>query len=881
MPMTADMLGEQIDIPDKGRRDPVLESNDDQGVAVDEEFEGMALGFIIDEPDDKKVAQHIDREVEEQVPQWGRNMAVWKRNAWWREGKRWVRLEKKENMAIWEAKLPPGMANAPPVPNKTDRLCRRTVNVIMVDPPYPECEPGNSGPEAKDAAEFSTRLLEVRGSPTELNMKKLCRRAMGKAMTYGSSFAWVIMDPTGAGHRPRQVMAHPAAETQADAVIDPETEAPAPEEALVPRYVRADRTLTDNAEEAELQWLPGERVRMLTGKNVLFLPQTAESLREAIGVLIVDHTTLGDLRQQFPDKMKALTDAQMDDLCGWKPERWKDILPPYSPEPEEQKDPTTKKWKDSQLVWTITVYYRRCAEYPKGCYAIKAGKESMLYRDRWTAMFEQPPADDGTEQPEKEEVLRIPLAQCKCLDDDNYDSGYGIGMAEHLGPADEIRASSLGYQLEYLFRFGNPIQFLPMGSIVQPKQLQLRDGNPVYFNPQGTPVTEDVPQLPAVVPELRSEMSEEMDDESGLQQTGQGVESKDVHSGVHARTVVQEALKAISNMKDNLEDFYIDLNTIILEQHRAFSAVPTLLSFTGKDAEYKAKEWSRTDIANTKNVSIRRGSFTMHTLTAKQELANDAFDRKVISPEEYQELVGGGVAPILGYQENPHLLRIRRQLDQFDDGPPEGWMEQMQASLQSEQAIADYQQRAQAASAILGPDGQPVPFLEPPPEQVPPPPGVFDRALPIDDLPEAAKVRHRQIVRFIASSKYEAFPPEWCATLEKEEAKARNSAGIMTVPDVQKQQAQQAQDAKAAALVAKTSIGVKADPSTVAGAEEAVQAGATAAAAGQSPDMAPAAPSTSPSGQGGAAGEVGTHYHIHLPQANTRVQPLDVDHPPM
>jgi hypothetical protein len=66
-----------------------------------------------------------------------------------------------------------------------------------------------------------------------------------------------------------------------------------------------------------------------------------------------------------------------------------------------------------------------------------------------------------------------------------------------------------------------------------------------------------------------------------------------VHSGVHARTVVQEALKAISNMKDNLEDFYIDLNTIILEQSRAFCSVPTMLSYTGKDGEYKAKEWSR------------------------------------------------------------------------------------------------------------------------------------------------------------------------------------------------------------------------------------------------------------------------------------------------
>jgi hypothetical protein len=348
---------------------------------------------------------------------------------------------------------------------------------------------------------------------------------------------------------------------------------------------------------------------------------------------------------------------------------------------------------------------------------------------------------------------------------------------------------------------------------------------------------------------------------------------------------VQEALKAISNMKDNLEDFYIDLNTIILEQSRAFCSVPTILSYTGKDGEYKAKEWSRASFQNTKVVSIRRGSFTMHTLTAKQELANDAFDRKVISPEEYQELVGGGVAPILGYQENPHLMRVRRQLDVFDDGPPEGWMEQFQAAQQSQQAMAAYQQRQAASQAILGPDGQPLPFLEPPPQQVQPPPGPFDKALPIDDLPEAAKIRHRQLVRFMAGSKYEAFPPEWTALLQAEEAKARNSAGIMTVPDVQKQQAQQAQDAKAAALANKVSTSVKATPETVDDTIASIEAGAqSAAAGGGNPDPAGnnAAPaiSATPGGadQGGGGG---THYHIHLPQAGEKVQPLDVDQPPM
>lgn len=790
MPIPAEALP-ALDVKPRKRPDRVVRSNEDPEAGIvdgDPETEGeMSLGFILDEADPKAVARYIEEEVEDQEPAMTRNRAVWKRSAWWREGKRWVRLEKKENQSLWEAKLPPGMANAPPVPNKTDRLCRRTANVIMVDPPYPECEPGDNSPEAKDAAEFSTRYLSVRGSPNELNMSKLCRNALGKAMTFGSTFAWVIMDPTAAGHRPRRVLAHPNAVTQDEAELDPETGTAAPEESLLERYVRPDRTLTDDPNEADIQWLPNHRVRLLTGKNLIFLPATADGIRDANGVIITDHTTLGDLREQFPDEIATLTPEELEQLCTWKPDRYKDILPLYAAEPKDQRDEKTKEWKDAQMVWTRTVYFRRCAEYPKGCYAIKAGKETMLYRETWTAMMEQPQAEDGSEQPEKEEVLEPPIAQLRCRDDHNFDNPYGIGLAEQLGPADEIRASSLGYQLEYMFRFGNPIQFLPMGTVVQPKQLQLRDGNPVYFNPQGQPVSEDIPALPPIVPQLRDEMSVEMDDEAGLQQTAQGAESKDVHSGVHARTVVQEALKAISDMKDNTEYFYIDLNRIILEQSRAFCTVETLLSYTGEDGEYKQKAWSRNTFRNTKVVGIRRGSFTMHTPVAKQELANDAFDRKIITVEEYQEMAAGGISPILGYQENPHLMRIRRQLDAFDDGPPEGWLEAFQAHQESLQAAQDWEAQREALAGIgVMPDP-----TEMPPEVLPPPPNAFT-PLPIDDLPEAAKIRFRQLTRFMAASKYAAFDPAWTSTLQAEWAKAKNAAGVMTVPEVQAMQAQQA-----------------------------------------------------------------------------------------
>ncbi len=791
MPLSPATLPD-VDMPMPELKDDGL--SEDAGTDEIPEQPELRRGFILDEPDPKKVAEHIHEEIEAQEPQMSRNRAVWKRSAWWREGKRFVRLEKKENQSVWEAKLPPGMGNAPPVPNKTDRLCRRTVNVIMVDEPYPECEPGDDSNEAKDAAEFATRYLTVRGSPRELNFALLCRTALGKAMTYASSFAEVRMDVTAGGHRPREITAHPEAQTMDDALIDPMTGGPAAEDALQKRYIRPDQqTLTDDPSEADLQWLPNHRVRMLTGKNLLFLPAQATHIRSAEGVLIIDHTTLGDLRKTFEAEMDELSEDELNDLCQWKPAKYKEILPPHSPDIKDQKfdDESGKtKWKDSQIVWTVTVYYRRCAEYPKGCYAVIAGKELVLYREQWTAMMPQPPAEDGSEKPDLETVLEIPVAQCRCLDDDNYDNPYGIGMAEHLGPADEIRASSLGYQLEYMFRFGNPIPMLPMGTIVQPKQMMLRDGNPIYFNPQGQPVWEDVPALPATIPLLRDEMGVEMNDESGLQQTGQGIESGDINSGVQARTVVQEALKAISNLKSNLEYFYIDLCSIILEQSRAFSTVPTLLSYVSKDGEYKAKEWSQTSFRNTKVVSIRRGSFTMHTLTAKQELANQAFDRQVIDKEEYSELIAGGVSPILGYNDSPSLMRVRRQLDAFDDGPPDGWMEAMQAHSQALQMQQMAAMQAEAMAAATG-------MLQPPPiaEIPPPPPGPFADRVPSDYEPSVAKVRHRQLRRMMESSKYQVFPEPWRQELEREYMEMKNAAGIMTVPEVQQAQVQEKQRA--------------------------------------------------------------------------------------
>jgi hypothetical protein len=517
--------------------------------------------------------------------------------------------------------------------------------------------------------------------------------------------------------------------------------------------------------------------------------------------------------------------------------------------PDDQKyteGPKAGQYMDSQPVVAATVYYRSCAEYPLGCYAIIGGDSLVLHKETWTAMMPGP--EDGA--PEVQECLDIPIAQCRCLDDDVGDDPLGSAMAEHLGPADEIRATALGFQLEYMFRAGNPIPMLPVGSIVQPKAFIRRDGEPIYVNPQGKPEWEQIPSLSQTVPDLREEMGNEIDDESGLQQAAQGVEGPTVKSGIHAQTIVQEALKALTGFKDNIGDYYVSLNQILLQLTRAYCTVPELLTYTGKDGQYKAKEWSRVDFRSTKRVSIAQGSFTMHTLLAKQEMANNALANRVIDQDEYAEMIAGGISPVLGRLDNPLLMRVRNQIEVWQDGPTPEWLAaKQQVDAQNAAAMQAYQTATAAMQAMAppvapGPGGvgaapAPAPPAAPatpampaqpampqPPQPLPDPPGPFDPVLPIDDEPDAAKIRHRQLKRAMAEGRFmdPKYPDPWRQVLITAYLRARNAAGVMTVPDVQRAQAQAAA-AQTPALPKGVSIAMKGDAGSVAEEEHAALAG--------------------------------------------------------
>lgn len=829
------------------------------------------LGFILDEKDPEKVAKHVIELWTRQEPARSRRRALWKRNRWWREGRRFIRLEKKEDSNLWNAKLPYGASTSAPVPNKTDRICRRIINTVLVDKPFPDCEPGHDTNEDREAAEFATRYLAEKGSSSDLKMHRLLRRAGDKSETFGSAFGWVQMHPNAGGHRPRQMLAHPQAQSKEDALVDPTTGLQADEQALAMRHVRPDGYLTDDPADADHQWLPGPKVRTLTGLQVTMLPEHASLADgDAIGVIILDLTSLGELKALLGDEFDTLSPDDIAKVAKWRPAHVEDLLPPYTPMPDDQKytsGPKEGQYMDSQPIVAATVYYQSCAEYPLGCYAIIGGDSLVLHKEPWVAMM------PDEEQGEVQECLDIPLAQCRCLDDDTGDDPYGTAMAEHLGPADEIRATALGFQLEYMFRAANPIPMLPVGSIVQPGAFRTRNNEPVYVNPNGKPEWEVIPPLSQTVPDLREEMGHEIDDESGLQQAGQGVEGPTVKSGIHAQTIVQEALKALTGFKDNLGDYYVRLNQILLQLTRAYCTVPQLLTYTGKDGQYKAKEWSRVDFRSTKRVSIAQGSFTMHTLLAKQEMANTALANRVIDQDEYADMISGGISPVLGRLDNPLLMRVRNQLEAWQDGPTEEWLAaKQQVDAQNAAAMAAYQQAAAAAQQAMAmappvaPDrvrgGAPpapaspaAPVMPAPPQPLPDPPGPFDPMLPIDDEPDAAKIRHRQLKRAMAEGRFldQKYPDEWRQVLIAAYMHAKNAAGVMTVPDVQRAKAEELAN-QPPGLPEGVSIAMKADASNVAEAEQAALAGVSgnpAPAAAAAPAQ-PAQPSAPP-------------IHIHLP----------------
>ena len=624
--------------------------------------------------------------------------------------------------------------------SKAGRLRRRTRAVLFADPPKPEALPSTGEDADVESAEFATRVLEDLCSEGKLDYGLAAGDAFDLGSDYASGFIRFWVDPKGGGWQPRQIMAHPQAQTEADAMTDPATGLEADADVLRPRYVTEDGTLTDDrtTEGIQRMWLPAIEREPLTGKHVRFLPSTCEDIWSATGLMIGAMVPLSEVTRQFPDLAKLPKD-ELEKLAESKPPGADDLLP-------AAKRGFKALNPGERPVFVLTRYELPCPDYQMGAYVIAVGAEGkVVHRQHW---YDE----------RNNEVLDLPVTQFKQFVDE--DNPYGRGMMETLGLGDEHLAQIKASMAQHLERFGHRKQYLPLHSNLTAEQLQSPTYTVLSIVPNGEPRFEEIPDFPQMAEKMYERLSAEMDDESGLQQVAQGVNTPSVKSGTHAQTIVEQVNQGLSDLREHTERGLVRGWRIVLQLVRAYYTVPQRIQWVGEDGAYKAQTWTASDLGSTRDVRLARGSFTQLAPSAKAELAGIHLESGAIGPEEYAEALASQTGGLVGLRDNPHRLRVRGQVARWREGPPDGWTPPQ--------------------------PGGPGPLTGEPMENPPDPTimAIFDHR-DVDDDPTVARLRAFELGRALASDRFQQFPPPWADGLRQAYVAARQAAGIQTVAEQQ------------------------------------------------------------------------------------------------
>jgi hypothetical protein len=644
--------------------------------------------------------------------------------------------------------------------NKAARLRRRLASTLFSDRALPDPVPSGSDDEDRDAAQFSGRLLVDLDSEGKLDNNRTHRRAYTIASDYGSGFIHYQVDETGGGMGPVMAMAAPGAPNLEVAELDPEALAHGVQQEysgdLVIRYVREDETLTDDPKEAKKIWYPALRYEILDGRHVRFHPSVVPDVWMADGVSIGAMVPLGNLKRDFPEILDW-PEERLNALTGHRPNRFEDLIP------HGKRKKLDRLRGDERLVFVITRYHKQSMDYEKGAYVIAAGGKFILHRSEWY--------DDVNDEP-----VDIPLSQVKQIEDDE-DNPYGQGIMEFLGPGNEIRARILEMILDHMDKFTHMKTFVPMTSNLQAKQLQSSSGTYIPIAPGGEPKYEKLPDLPRSIEKVFAMVTDDLDDESGLQEAGQGLEAPNVTSGKQQQAIVAQVIIGLSDFRENIMRAFQRSWRVQLQLVRWRFETPQRISWDSENNQYREKVWTGSDLRGTKDVRILRGSFTQLAPVQKDALISRWLQEQRITPQEARELGLEQVGVYMGLDGDEHKARIRRQLDRWSEGPPAGW--------------------APPQPVVTGVDpatGQPV--LQTPPDPVVS--KLFDQN-PSDEIRPVALVRTDEISKFMATVDFNRHPGPWQAVLAQEFQRARHAAGVFTLQEQMQIQAQQAQQQQAEA----------------------------------------------------------------------------------
>lgn len=727
------------------KRDLIEESGTPRHVFGDaDEAGGDLLG-----KDRRRVAMSLRLLYEAQDDDMQRNLAQWRVNELRRHGVTNVKLIR-TGADNWSHYIPPNATpDSIPQSNKAARLCRRTEAVLFADPPAPDCVPWSGEDEDVEASIVSNRVLEAEQGPTRLDTPNKVRRAFGRASSTASGFVYYTVNPKGGGRVPIIVEASPMASSVDDATRDPMTGAPWPGE-YVERYVRQDGSLTDDESEAATQWAPAIESGITTGRHVRFLPHHCDGINDADGVIIRTLVAWRKVAKLYGDKLPKGAELQQlrDTILAYEPQNADDLL--LGSHRTERLNP---KNPDESLCVVDTAYFTECPDYPKGAHVVVLGGRMVVVQEEW-----------GAEVNGKWETFMLPVSQIGQFSEGD-DNPYRHAMMEVLGAGNELRAAYHAHVLDWFDSLNNRKTFIPTNSIIHPGQLKARGRGYIPMNPGGEPKHEEIPDLPREVPALMEQASKEMDSDSGLEQIAQGLEDSSVQSGRHAYAILSQVHAGLSELKQNAESAYIRCCMIELQLIRAYYSTPRLLKYVGEDNEHRVKAWTGADLRNTRDVKLKAGTMTMLSPAAKADLAEKWAAMQILPPYQLKEITFKQLGGTLGVEDDPHLLRIRRQINRWNEGPPQGWQPPM---VPQPGAMPDPLTGQVPMMEPVNPDGSPV--MDPltgAPVLAPELMDIFDPR-PVDMTPDAAGMRFMELGRLMSSKKYSKHPPAWRAGIVAE-----------------------------------------------------------------------------------------------------------------
>lgn len=765
--------------------------------AGDRDLEPAGIGPLL-EKGEQGVIKLVNGYWEDLEPAMAERIAHWKANRKRRQGVIGVHVVKPNpDKAEWKVWAPPGAAKVPPTFNQPARLSRRLVSNLFVDSPIPEATPGSASDNSDpDAAEFTTRILQDVCTSRHYNVPRIGEMCVSRAATYDSAFARVYVDPKGNGSRPKTIQASQQATTVEDALYqggDGVTPQPTP---YVTRYVTETDELTDDPASATLEWLPGIRHEILTGLNLRPIPASSTSIEDCSGVVIRTGVKLGKLRDQFPDELGELDAEELWELVKERPAKSDSSLEPNDRQIPSNKGEEGDPPPDDTTVVVSSVYMRDQGEYPAGAYVVIAGTKRVLHRQPWEAEV------NGVK-----EALPLPIAQFKGWDEGESDF-YGYHLMHFLGPGNEVRAAALGGAIEHMDRFNRRKVFYTPQSLFQPKIGPAQQGVMVPVQQGTAPQVEDVPEYPRVGMELFDRATAELNDESGLQPIAQGMADPSVQSGLHAQKVIEQVNIGLGGIKRSTDDGIERLWTIAVAFLRAYYTISQQIRYRGDDQEYKQKEWSATDLGDTKDVRILKGSFTMLAPSAKLAVAEYMRKLNLIDDNQLRSMAAGNIGGLMGLQDDPALLRIRRQISMWEEGPPKS---ESPAEFQpdafpgqsSEPDPATLPQDPEGvAQEMAGEMSDPSVIGSIPPAvadvaaQPAPPPDPVQLAVqnifkpaPNDKEPAIAQIRFRELSRAMCGKKYERQPDPWRQGFDAIYEAARKAAGVGTAEEAAANQA--------------------------------------------------------------------------------------------